>query len=59
MFKPPSLLGVAARPPFMHDGCARTLRDRFGSCGGGDAHGKTSHLTAAQLDDLTAYLESL
>ncbi len=58
-FKVPSLLGVAARAPFMHDGCAATLRDRFGACGGGDLHGKTSQLTAAQLDDLVAYLESL
>jgi mono/diheme cytochrome c family protein len=59
MFKPPSLVGVAARPPYMHDGCASTLRERFGTCGGGDVHGKTSQLTAAQLDDLVAYLESL
>jgi mono/diheme cytochrome c family protein len=58
-FKVPSLLGVGARAPFMHTGCAATLRDRFGSCGGGDAHGVTSALTAAQTDDLVAYLESL
>lgn len=59
-FKVPSLIGVAARAPFMHSGCAATLRDRFTSpCGGGDAHGATSALTAGQLDDLVAYLESL
>ncbi|MDQ3335229.1 MAG: c-type cytochrome [Myxococcota bacterium] len=57
--KVPSLLGVGARAPFMHDGCASTLLDRFGVCGGGDAHGKTSQLNAAQLADLVAYLESL
>jgi DNA-binding beta-propeller fold protein YncE len=57
-FKVPSLLGVAARAPFMHDGCAATLLDRF-SCGGGDLHGHTSQLTAPQLADLVAYLESL
>jgi mono/diheme cytochrome c family protein len=56
----PTLLGVAARAPFMHDGCAATLRDRFDSaCGGGDKHGVTSHLTQAQIDDLIAYLETL
>ncbi|MFT3773776.1 MAG: cytochrome-c peroxidase [Minicystis sp.] len=55
----PWLVGVAARAPFMHDGCAATLRDRFGACGGGDEHGKTSHLTPEQIDDLVAYLESL
>jgi mono/diheme cytochrome c family protein len=58
-FKVPSLLGVAARPPFLHDGCAATLADRFGTCGGGDRHGHTSQLTPAQLSDLIAYLESL
>jgi hypothetical protein len=58
-FKVPSLLGVAARAPYMHDGCAATLADRFGTCGGGDLHGKTSQLDAAQLADLVAYLEAL
>jgi hypothetical protein len=45
----------------MHDGCAATLEARFTStvCGGGDDHGKTSHLTPAQLSDLVGYLESL
>ncbi|HEY5920303.1 MAG TPA: cytochrome c [Kofleriaceae bacterium] len=57
--KVPSLLGIGGRAPFMHDGCAATLRDRFGVCGGGDSHGKTSHLSEAQLADLVAYLESL
>jgi cytochrome c peroxidase len=57
----PSLRGLAFRAPFMHDGCAATLRDRFGltACGGGDQHGVTSSLATAQVDDLTAYLESL
>ncbi len=57
----PSLRGVAARGPWMHDGCAKTLRDRFTNpdCGGGDRHGQTSHLGEAQLDDLLAYLRSL
>jgi mono/diheme cytochrome c family protein len=59
LLKVPSLIGVSARAPFMHDGCATTLRDRFGACGGGDAHGKTSTLTEAQLADLIGYLESL
>jgi cytochrome c553 len=57
--KVPSLLGVGARAPYMHDGCAATLRDRFGACGGGDNHGHTSQLTPAELDDLIAFLESL
>ena len=57
----PSLRGVSWRAPFMHSGCAATLADRFtdASCGGGDKHGVTSTLTAAQVSDLTAYLQSL
>jgi len=55
----PSLLGLRWRAPYLHDGCAPTLRDRFGDCGGGDNHGHTSQLAPAQIDDLTAYLETL
>lgn len=56
----PSLVGIAYRAPFIHDGCAQTLRDRFDpECGGGDKHGRTSQLDEAELDDLVAYLESL
>jgi DNA-binding beta-propeller fold protein YncE/mono/diheme cytochrome c family protein len=58
-FQVPTLVGIASRAPFMHDGCAPTLRDRFGECGGGDQHGRTSHLTEAQIDDLVVYLETL
>ena len=58
-FKVPSLLGVGARPPFLHDGCAATLADRFGTCGGGDQHGHTSQLTPAQLADLVVYHDSI
>lgn len=58
-FQVPSLRGIAFRAPFLHTGCAPTLLDRFGACGGGDQHGKTSHLSAAQLRDLVAYLETL
>ncbi|HVZ73591.1 MAG TPA: c-type cytochrome [Polyangia bacterium] len=56
----PSLRGVAWRAPFLHTGCAKTLRDRFDpACGGGDKHGRTSQLTSGQIDDLVAYLETL
>ncbi|WP_438003770.1 cytochrome-c peroxidase [Sorangium sp. So ce321] len=58
-FQVPSLIGVSARAPFMHDGCAKTLRDRFDPACGGDRHGDVSALAPAQLDDLVAYLESL
>jgi cytochrome c peroxidase len=59
-FKVPSLVGIGARAPYMHDGCATTLRERFTSpCGGGESHGRVAHLTEAQISDLIAYLESL
>lgn len=57
----PSLKGVRFRTPLMHDGCAANLSERFTNkdCGGGDKHGRTSQLDAAQIGDLTAYLETL
>jgi len=58
-FQTPNLIGIADRAPFMHDGCAPTLRDRFGACGGGDEHGKTSNLSEQQISDLIAFLETL
>jgi mono/diheme cytochrome c family protein len=55
----PSLRGVGWRAPYMHDGCAPSLLDRFeGKCGG-DRHGNTAHLGKAQLADLAAYLDTL
>jgi mono/diheme cytochrome c family protein len=59
-FQVPSLLGLAARAPYLHSGCAASLIGRFDpACGGGDQHGHTSQLTTAQLGDLVAYLETL
>jgi hypothetical protein len=59
-FKVPSLIAVGYRAPYMHDGCAASLQDRFDpTCGGGDSHGVTGQLDAGQIDDLVAYLESL
>ncbi len=60
LFQVPSLIGVSFRLPVMHDGCATTLADRFDpACGGGDMHGQTSQLSAAQRGDLITYLETL
>jgi mono/diheme cytochrome c family protein len=60
VFQVPQLHSLAARAPYMHDGCAATLADRFGSkCGGDLRHGNTSQLTPAEIGDLIAYLESL
>jgi mono/diheme cytochrome c family protein len=57
-FQVPSLVGVRARAPYLHDGCAQTLRDRFGSCGG-THHGNTAGLSPSDIDDLVAYLMTL
>lgn len=58
-FKVPSLVGVSGRAPYMHDGCAATLKDRFTTCGNSDLHGKISQLKPADIDDLVTYLDSL
>ncbi|HZS37698.1 MAG TPA: c-type cytochrome [Polyangia bacterium] len=59
-FQVPRLLGVADRAPYLHDGRAATLRDRFDpTYGGGEQHGHTAHLTSAQIDDLVAFLRTL
>lgn len=55
----PSLRGIAYRAPFMHNGCARTLHDRFSAACGGDAHGNVASLSPAAIDDLVAYLRTL
>jgi mono/diheme cytochrome c family protein len=58
----PSLLGISHRAPFMHNGCAPTLRDRFvgsAECSGSDNHGHVSGLSYAEIDDLVAYLDTL
>lgn len=59
-FQVPPLTGLWIRAPYLHDGRASTLRARFAdpSCGG-DLHGRTSHLTQPQRDDLVAFLETL
>jgi mono/diheme cytochrome c family protein len=58
-FVVPSLIGIATRAPYLHDGSAKTLHARFSVGGGGDQHGKTSHLSEEQVDDLVTYLETL
>lgn len=54
----PSLRGVAATAPYLHDGRALTLRGVLSLAVGGDM-GDTSMLSVNELDDLEAYLRSL
>jgi mono/diheme cytochrome c family protein len=58
-FQVPSLVGVGARGPFMHDGCAKTLADRFDETCGGARHGNIRGLTSNDISDLVAFLQSI
>jgi hypothetical protein len=59
--KTPSLLGLVARQPLLHDGCAATLEERFlPPCDDGtDLHGLLSALDDAEMDALLAFLRTL
>lgn len=59
-FQVPTLRGVGARAPFIHDGCAATLHDRLTdpACSG-VTHGKLDLLSSGELGDLEVFLESL
>jgi sugar lactone lactonase YvrE len=52
----PTLHGLWNSPPYLHDGSAGTLREVLTTRNPEDRHGRTSHLGAADLDDLEAYL---
>jgi hypothetical protein len=58
LFQVPPLVGVGWRTPLFHDGCATTLGGRFSACST-PAHGSVGSLTAGDLSDLIAYLETL
>lgn len=54
----PSLVGLWARAPYLHDGCAKTIAERFTTCDSGK-HGDLSGLTSDDLGALSAYMETL
>jgi len=58
VFVTPTLLGVGLRSPIFHDGCAKSVNERFGACGG-SAHGSPQILTAGERADLVTFLRSL
>ncbi len=58
-FQVPPLVGVSARAPFLHNGCAPTLVDAIGACGHAASHGNTAAFSSAQMSDLASYLGSL
>ncbi len=55
----PTLLAVYRTGPYLHDGRAKTLRDVLTTCNPQDRHGKTSHLSPNEIDDVVAFLKSL
>jgi YVTN family beta-propeller protein len=55
----PTLLGIYRTAPYLHDGKAKTLHEVLTTYNPRDKHGKTSHLTKAEIDDLVAFLKAL
>lgn len=58
-FDTPTLVEIWRTAPYLHDGSAATLRDVLTNANKNHQHGKTSHLTADQINDLIEYLLSL
>ena len=55
----PTLKGVWATGPYLHDGSAATLLDVLTTANAGGLHGAASSLTAAQRNQLVAYLQQV
>jgi cytochrome c peroxidase len=58
-FDTPTLVELWRTAPYLHDGSAGTMRDVLTTANKRDQHGKTSHLSADELNDLIEYLLSL
>ncbi len=58
-FDTPMLRELWRTAPYLHDGSAATIRDVLSACNPKDEHGKTSRLSARDIDDLAEYLLSL
>ncbi len=58
-FDTPTLIELWRTAPFLHDGAAKNIREVLTTSNKGDKHGKTSHLTKEQIDQLAEYLLSL
>ncbi len=59
VFDTPVLFELWRTGPYLHDGSAATLREVLRERNQSDRHGRTSHLSDSQIDDLVAYLLSL
>jgi Chitobiase/beta-hexosaminidase C-terminal domain/Bacterial Ig-like domain/PKD domain/RoxA-like, cytochrome c-like len=58
-FDTPTLIGVWATAPYLHDGSAATLLDVITTKNPSNQHGNTSALTSTQKTQLVAYLQQL
>lgn len=58
-FDTPTLVEGFRTAPYLHDGSAATLREVLVERNAGDKHGKTSHLSPQEIDDLVEFLLSL
>ena len=58
-FDTPTLLEIWRTAPYGHDGGAATLREVIVERNPDDRHGRTSHLSPEEIDDLLQYLLSL
>ncbi|HAZ63661.1 MAG TPA: cell surface protein [Armatimonadetes bacterium] len=58
-FDTPTLIELWRTAPYLHDGRAATIQDVLTTCNPDDRHGKTSHLSPAEIADLTEFLGSL
>jgi len=59
VFDTPTLVELWRTAPYLHDGSAATIAEVLVQRNQGDHHGKTSHLSVRQIEDLAAYILSL
>ena len=55
----PSLLGLRQSEPYLHDGRAPTIESVLRECNPHDRHGRTAHLTDAEIRALAEFLRYL
>jgi len=55
----PTLLGIYRSAPYLHHGRAATLHDVLTTENPADQHGKTSHLSTSEINDLVEFLKAL
>jgi mono/diheme cytochrome c family protein len=58
-FDTPTLKGIWEFGPYLHDGSAATLMDVITTSNPADKHGRTSHLTGREREQLVAYLRQI